>query len=44
MARNLVTVKLRIFIATLFRRYSFVLENPNEKVRDLSLAKPPPTN
>ena len=34
MARNLVMVKLRVFMATVFRRYEFVLENPSEQVSD----------
>jgi hypothetical protein len=29
-------VTLRIFIATIFCRYTFVLEDPNEQVSDLS--------
>jgi hypothetical protein len=41
MARNLVMVKLRVIIATIFRRYTFVLEKPNEKVSDFSFANPP---
>jgi hypothetical protein len=39
-ARNLAIVTLRVFIATIFRRYTFVLENPNEKVSDLLFTAP----
>jgi hypothetical protein len=34
-------VTLRVFVATVFRRYTFVPENPNEQVSDLSFANPP---
>ena len=36
------TVALRIYIATVLRRYTFVLEDPNEKVNDFSITNPPP--
>ena len=39
MARNVVMVTLLIFIATIFRRYKFVLEeDPTKPVRNLSFA------
>ena len=37
------TVALRIYIATVLRRYEFVLESPGEKVSDLSFTNPPST-
>ena len=35
-ARNLATVAVRIFTATIFRRYTFVLEDPTGPVNNLS--------
>jgi benzoate 4-monooxygenase len=34
--KNLANMELQIFIATIFRRYSFVLEDPEKKVRLIS--------
>jgi hypothetical protein len=34
-------VTLRVFIATVFLRYTFVLEDPNEIVSDLSFTALP---
>jgi benzoate 4-monooxygenase len=41
-ARNVAMVTLRIFIATIFRRYTFVLEeDPTKPVSNLLLINPP---
>ena len=34
-------VTVRIYIATIFRRYTFVLEDPNGEVSDPSFTNPP---
>ena len=33
MGKNLANMELQIFIATIFRRYTFVLEDPKKPVR-----------
>ena len=38
--KNLANMELQIFVATIFRRYAFVLEDPEKHVSDLTLARP----
>ena len=42
--KNLANMQLQIFIATIFRRYTFVLENPEKRVSPSRLARPFPTD
>ena len=37
MGKNLANMELQIFIATIFRRYTFVLEDPKKPVSRLTL-------
>ena len=42
--KNLANMELQIFMATIFRRYTFILEDPEKHVRSCYLARPSPTD
>ena len=44
MGKNLAIMELQVFTATIFRRYTFILESPNEHVSPPYLVHPSPAD